>query len=174
MVRSNDDSNDDMGKDCVIEFTPPTTEEIRKARALANGPTPGCPHPCPADYSDPVRLQKMIALCRKAGAIASKRYWKTGVSRLCDGQETAFPASDADQRSRTFNLLIKSRRIQNRRAPHFCTERINDLPIAKPERKRFTLVLSGDLRQDFSALRRKSPSNTRDRFGAQPSLPSVS
>jgi hypothetical protein len=31
--------------------------------------------------------------------------------------------------NRTFNLLIKSRRIRNRRAPHFCTERINDLPI---------------------------------------------
>jgi hypothetical protein len=28
-------SNEDMGKDYIIEFTPPTTEEIRKARPLA-------------------------------------------------------------------------------------------------------------------------------------------
>jgi hypothetical protein len=83
----------------------------------------------------------MIALCRKAGAIASERFSEKGWSRLCDGQETGFPTSDADQRNRTFNLLIKSRRIRNRRAPHFCTERINDLPIAKLERKRLALVL---------------------------------
>ena len=31
MVRS----NEDMGKDYIIEFTPPTTEEIRSARPLA-------------------------------------------------------------------------------------------------------------------------------------------
>jgi len=28
-------SNEDMGKDYIIEFTPPTTEEIRNARPLA-------------------------------------------------------------------------------------------------------------------------------------------
>jgi hypothetical protein len=27
-------SNEDMGKDCIIEFTPPTAEEIRNARPL--------------------------------------------------------------------------------------------------------------------------------------------
>jgi len=47
-------SNQDMGKDYIIEFTPPSTEEIRNARPLATGPTSGCPHPCRIDCSDPV------------------------------------------------------------------------------------------------------------------------
>ena len=53
-----------MGKDYVIELTPPNTEEIRNARPLATVlPRDVLTH---AMSSLPfVRLEKMIALCRK-------------------------------------------------------------------------------------------------------------
>ncbi len=46
-------SNEDMGRDYVIEFTPPTTEEIKNARPLATVlPHDALTHA--ADCSDPV------------------------------------------------------------------------------------------------------------------------
>ena len=82
----------------------------------------------------------MIALCRKAGAIASERFWKRGGRGCALVKRQAFLLA---MQTKGNIEPSKSRRIRNRRAPHFCTERINDLPIAKPERKRFALVLKG-------------------------------
>src|SRR5271165_1162967 len=67
-------SNEDMGNDYVTELTPPTTKEIRNARPLATVlPQDALTHAmliaatlC-ADRLF-VRIEKMIALCRKVGA----------------------------------------------------------------------------------------------------------
>ena len=74
MVRS----NEDMGNDYIIEFTPPTTEEIRNARPLATV----LPHDALTRAMliavTCVRVQKMIALCRKAGAQSLQNVLETG------------------------------------------------------------------------------------------------
>ena len=60
-------SNEDMGNDYVIEFTSPTTEEIRNARPLATVlPHDALTHAMLIAVTR-VRVQKMIALCRKSG-----------------------------------------------------------------------------------------------------------
>src|SRR5260370_36726601 len=61
-------SNEDMGKDYIIELTPPTTEEIRNV-VHSQRSYPRMPSPMPCSLQPPcVRVEKMIALYRKAGA----------------------------------------------------------------------------------------------------------
>src|SRR6266478_3155576 len=61
-------SNEDMGKDYIIELTPPTTEENRNV-VHSQRSYPRMPTPMPCSLQPPcVRVEKMIALYRKAGA----------------------------------------------------------------------------------------------------------
>jgi hypothetical protein len=67
-------SNEDMGNDYIIELTPPTTEEIRNARPLATVLPQDALILAMPIAATCVRVQKMIALHRKAGAqISSER-----------------------------------------------------------------------------------------------------
>ena len=74
MVRS----NQDMGNDYIIEFTPPTTEEIRNARPLA---TVLRHDALSRDCSHPVRGFRRWSRClirpgARPGAIGFRRFWK--------------------------------------------------------------------------------------------------